>query len=165
MPCPYRPTVLFVLAIMLAGCDSDRISKLEKQNQELMADIKKDHAVADYDLQAKCARDSKAWFNENWRADKDTVLLTYTNHYNKSENKCFILVEYHYSYMQNTWVNDMTLWDLYENSKYGTYSETHISYPKPEYHTDNNVVLCEMLDRKCKTLDEFNNLVRPYLNN
>src|SRR5215469_18780500 len=44
------------LVIVLVGCDNDRISKLEKLNQELAAELKKDHATADCDLQTKCSR-------------------------------------------------------------------------------------------------------------
>src|SRR5215469_6222230 len=134
MPALYRLAVVAVL--LLGGCDYDRISKLEKQNQELLAEVKKDRAVADYDLQAKCARDSKVWFNENWRADKDTVLLTYSNHYNKSQNKCFIEIEYHFSvHPPPSWVNDMEIWDIYENTKYGDIS-VRTMVTKPEYHSE-----------------------------
>src|SRR5229473_7196388 len=91
--------------LLLAGCNhEERISKLEKQNQELQAEIKKDRAAAEYDMQAKCAKDSKLWFNENWQGDKTTLLLSYTNHYNRSLNKCFIEVEYHYKLFGESWV-------------------------------------------------------------
>src|ERR1700682_3437330 len=94
-----RFLLLLAAAVLLAttGCDnSDRIARLEKQNQELLAEVKKGQASADYDLQAKCSRDARAWFNETWSRDRDTILLDFSNHYNKKENKCFIFVEYHY---------------------------------------------------------------------
>jgi hypothetical protein len=153
--------------LMAIGCDhGERISRLEKQSEELKAEVKKDHATADYELQAKCSRDSRVWFKENWSADKNTILLDYTNHYNKAQNKCFILVERHYSWdKSDTWTNDMTLWDVYENSKYGSFDENTMSYFKPAYHSESSVITCELLGTKCKTVEEFNNLVRPYLNN
>jgi hypothetical protein len=151
--------------LLLGGCDSERISKLEKQNQELQSQVKKDRAVADYDLQAKCAGDSKVWFFENWsQRDKDTISLTYTNHYNKRLNKCFIMVEYHYSTFGRSWTNSMSLWDVYENSKYGDIDVNHAVYLKPEFHTEESVASsCSVYGKACKTLDEFNSLVRPYL--
>src|ERR1019366_3368203 len=92
-----RCLVLIAAAVMLAaiGCDtSERIARLEKQNQELQTELKNRNATADYDLQAKCSKDARIWFNENWSRDKDTILLDFSNHYNKSLNKCFIVVEY-----------------------------------------------------------------------
>jgi len=152
--------------LFLAGCNYDeRISKLEKQNQDLQAEIKKDHAAADYEMQAKCAKDSKVWFNENWQSDKTTLLLNYTNHYNRSLNKCFIEVEYHYRLFGDSWVNDIMVWDIYENEKYGNVSVNHMVYLKPEFHDSESVSGCEVYGRKCKTVDEFNGLVSPYMSN
>jgi hypothetical protein len=64
--------------------------------QDLQAEIGKNAKSADFDLQSKCARDARTWFNDTWSRGKDTILLDYTNHYNKKSNQCFILVEYHY---------------------------------------------------------------------
>ena len=86
-------TVAFGAVLLIAvGCGQDeKIASLGKQNQELKAEVDKSHATADYDLQAKCSKDAKTWFNENWTRDKDTVLLNFANHYNRSLNMCFIL--------------------------------------------------------------------------
>jgi hypothetical protein len=118
-----RYVPMFVLGVVLSvapGCDTgERIARLEKQNEELKAEIKKNQAAADFDLQAKCAKDARAWFNETWSRDKNTILLDYTNHYHRASNKCYILVEYHYSWgdKSGSWVNDMILYDVYENSQ------------------------------------------------
>lgn len=163
-----------VLLGLAAGCDtSERLARLEKQNQELQAEAKSRQATANYDLQAKCGKDARAWFNQNWSRDKDTILLDFTNHYNKSLNKCFVLVEYHYNSKfggvgDSSWTNDMTLTDVYENSKYGTFTESHMtSYTPspPKRDTRAEVITCQVLDQKCKTGDEFNGLLRPYMNN
>lgn len=165
------PARLFVIltVLLLVGCDTnERISKLEKQNQELIAEIKRGQAAAHFDMQAKCARDSKVWFNENWgRGDKGTLSLSYINHYNKNLNKCFIEVEYHYKLGGESWTNHESLWDIYENTQYGEFSVTHMVYlVKSEgYHDEPSVGLCEVYGKKCKTVDEFNDLVRPYISN
>lgn len=154
---------LGVVLLVVMGCGQDeKIANLEKQNEELKAEAEKSHTTADYDLQAKCSKDAKTWFNENWSRDKDTELLDFTNHYNKSMNKCFILVEYNYTLGDGSarWVNDMTLWDVYENAKYASFDETHMMTAR----TDDRVITCELSDKKCKTGEEFNDLVRPYLN-
>jgi hypothetical protein len=69
-----RTVALGVALLVAIGCDSgERISRLEKQTEELKAAISKDRSAVDYDLQAKCSRDAKAWFNDNQSSDK-TVL-------------------------------------------------------------------------------------------
>jgi hypothetical protein len=168
----FRLVTAAVLLLAVANCDnfSDRMSRLEKQNEELRAEIKKGQATADYDLQAKCSKDARIWFNENWRRDKDTILLDFSNHYNKKENKCFIFVEYPYNNgfgapSGSAWTNQITLWDIYENIKYGDFAENHYTVYKPSISSSDELIMCEFLGQKCKGIDEFNNLLRPYMNN
>jgi hypothetical protein len=151
----------------LLGCgDRDRIGRLEKQTQELKEEVKKAQASTEYDLQAKCSRDARAWFNENWNRDKDTQLLDYTNHYNRAQNKCFILVEYHYSLADgSSWMMDMSLTNVYENDRLGNVSVSHMIRFKPVVETEQIVGSCEVVGTKCKDVDEFNRLVQPYMNN
>jgi hypothetical protein len=162
-----RMISLGMFLFLAIGCDTgERISRLEKQTQELKAEVAKDRVAADYDLQAKCSRDAKGWFKENWTADKSTMLLEYNNHYNKASNKCFVFVEYHFSFgPTGSWINNMTLWDVYENSKYGDFGESTTIFLKPPYESKSSVSTCVVLGNKCTTVEEFNNLVRPYLNN
>jgi hypothetical protein len=169
---PMRRSILFIASTLIfaVGCDtSDRLARLEKQNQELQVAVKGQQAVTDYDLQAKCSKDARAWFNENWSRDKDTILLDFTNHYNKTQNKCLVLVEYHYSSAAGPnatlWTNDMTLTDVYENVKMASFGENHYTYFKPTINTSDNVIICEVLSQKCKSIDEFNTLLAPYLSN
>jgi len=56
----------------------------------------------------------------------------------------------------------MDLWDVYENSKYGSVSEDHMNFPKTE--TKEKVFRCELLDKTCKTVQEWNGLAYSYLN-
>jgi hypothetical protein len=157
------------LLLLASGCDSGqgaRIDRLEKQVDELKTEVKRNGVAADFDAQAKCSRDAKGWFNENWAGTKNAILLTYTNHYNKAQNKCFILVEYHYSFdKSNSWVNNMSLWDVYENAQYGKFSENHMIILGPNSQTRELVLTCNLLSDKCKTIDEFNSLLQPYMNN
>jgi hypothetical protein len=62
--------IVGLVLIFATGCDTgERLAKLEKQNQELLAEVKKGQATADYDLQGKCSKDARAWFNENYQPD------------------------------------------------------------------------------------------------
>jgi hypothetical protein len=162
-----RPILFIGLGTLMlaAGCDTEKIARLEKENKEL----REKQTVAEYELREKCSRDAKAWFNENWGSgrDKDTMLLVYTNHYHNKMNKCFIFVEYHYStYMKNgSWANDMMLWDVQENSQYGEYSETHTIFrPQVSLEPQDMLLSCTVYGKQCKTKQEFNNLVWPYMN-
>jgi hypothetical protein len=160
---------LLTCCALLAGCDADRIAKLEKENADLKAKVEKQSLIDNYDLQAKCAKDARVWFKENWSADKDTILLDYTNHYNAKLNKCFVLVEFHYNSHfagpgGDSWTNNMDLTDVYENSKYAHFAENHYTYRKPEFSTHAEVISCDVLGNKCKTGEEFNNLVGHYVN-
>lgn len=159
---------LLTWCALLVGCDADRIAKLEKENADLKAKVEKRSAVVDYDFQAKCSKDARAWFNENWSADKDTILLTFVNHYDAKLNKCFVLVEYHYKSDfarpgGNSWTNEMRLTDVYQNAKLAYFAESHVTNWKPEYSLRNEVISCNVLDKECKTGDEFNNLVSHYM--
>jgi hypothetical protein len=161
---------LLACCVLLAGCDGDRVAKLEKENADLKAKVEKQNPVVVYDLQAKCSKDARIWFNENWSRDKNTILLDFTNHYDAKLNKCFILVEYHYKSDfagpgGNSWTNDMSLTDVQQNAKLAYFAENHITNWKPEYSLRNEVISCNVLDKECKTGDEFNNLVSDYMSN
>ncbi len=163
-----RYVLAIIAALMLTalGCDtSDRVSRLEKQVQELQVKVGKDQAVIDYDLQAKCAKDAKTWFDEGWAdGGKGNILLDHSNHYNKALNKCFTEVEHHYysEVGRPDWTNNISLWDVYENTKYGNFAENHDTLAGKSI---DDVIICEFRNQKCMTLDEFNELVRPYMNN
>jgi len=141
-------TILFIgltALTLAAGCDTSERQKLNAQQ-----------AVAEYDLRDRCSRDAKTWFNENWSSDKNIVIPDYTNHYDKAMNKCFILLEHHVPLEGKSWTNYMQLWDVQENTKYGSFSQVLPDHPP---------VTCEVLKKKCKTLEEFNGLAAPYMNN
>jgi hypothetical protein len=158
-----------ILLLTATGCDiPDRVGRLEKENKELQAEMKKGNAVAEYDLQARCSKDARAWFNENWSRDKDTILLDQTNHYNKTINKCFIVTEFHYSptfLEKGSWINDIEMTDVYENIKYGHFSEKHQLVLKPEYHFQELVDECWVYGSKCKTVEEFKAPAKQYADN
>ena len=95
--------------------------------------------------------------------EKFTTLLDYRSHYNKGLNKCFILVEYHYSLDKDgSWMNHMSVWDVYENVEYGQFVQNHMNFGKVQ---NNKVIGCQLAGNKCTSLDQFNGLVHSYLEN
>ena len=159
-----RLLVLFV-SFVLIGCNSDRFAKLEKENEALQAQIKVQQANLDLESQAKCAKDSREFFRANWQSDADTLTLTYTNHFNKSRNKCVLLVENHYRAdggRTDSWQNIMSLYDVYENGDYGDLSVWH------QISTDASEKLhlfeCKVDGQKCTSVEEYVKLVRFWMN-
>jgi len=157
-------TIIVAMIVMIApGCDSgEKIGKLEKQVEELKAEQKKNEAVVDFDLQSKCSRDAKTYFNENWRLEKDTILLDYTNHYSKKLNKCFIRVVHNYSLSKSFWMSDVVFYDVYENVNYGQITETNTISFAPAYKDEEKITECKVSGTKCTDRDGFNRLSRPY---
>ena len=154
---------LFFLPIF--GCDDNKIVQLEKQNADLKAQVAKQTSTEDFDLQAKCSAAATKWFRENWASgrDKDDILLDFRNHYNKVSNQCFIWV------MDNrkigagsSWSKSSSLWDVFENSKYADFSESHIL--DEHYKDERTVDICQVLGKECKTIEEFNELTQKYMN-
>lgn len=171
MPDLYR-TTLIALAIVLGGCDASKISMLEKQNQELQSEIRKNQAAVDLDMQRKCARDSKLWFDEQWgHGDKDILALDYQNHYNKSLNKCFAQVNYRSGTLpggrhgQSVLIHK-SLWNVHESdARLAEFRSRFISYyVKTESESEEKIVDCRVDEKTCKSEDAFDNLVHPYLN-
>jgi hypothetical protein len=166
----YLIALVTALLALTACSDKERLDKLEKQNQELQAQILKARSsVADYDLQAKCSKDARAWFQSNWAfgGDKDTIILDHTNHYNRAQNKCFAIVEYHFNTgVRASWANYMGLWDIYENSKYGEFREAHNNtMVDGKFQAQDRVDECYVAGQTCKSVNEFNNLTRSFMSN
>jgi hypothetical protein len=61
-----------ILLLASASCDiPDRVTRLEKQNQEIKELVAKEKsAVTDFDLQGKCAKDAREWYGRNYVRDK-----------------------------------------------------------------------------------------------
>lgn len=90
----------------------------------------------EYELQEKCNKSCQEYIKEASRY----VYVNYTNHYNNKLNKCFLFSITYDPYIK------MVI-DVHENKTYGLYS--------------NN--FCYMLDKKCKSEKEWNELVKPYM--
>lgn len=153
-----RLVAVTALATVVAGCNNDRVARLESDVRALKQDVSQFRKVNALELQSKCATDSKAWFRENWERDKETMLLDYSAHYNPASNKCFIEVYYNWSLgtARSTVLNQSTtLSNVYENSQYGRLAlrETIGDFPTPRKITD-----CWVVGTKCTTVEEYRSL-------
>jgi hypothetical protein len=137
----------------------------------LQSEITNNQAALDIDMQGKCAQDSKVWFNEHRNAkDKDASFFGYTDHYNKSLNKCFILVELRWG--DKPWASPFhgtiskSLWDVHENVQHADIASAHLHYRvNNEAHEEESVGSCGVGEKSCQSEKEFDDFVRPYMNN
>jgi len=151
---------LFFL-VASTGCDNDRLAKLEKQNvalSEQLASLQKSNQL---ELQSKCAKDAKMWFTENWQSDKDTILLTFENHYSERLNKCIITVFYNYNIGGRTssFQKITSIYDIYENARLAEYSELHMLIANK---SEVQMGTCEVRGVRCATGAEFSKRVADF---
>jgi hypothetical protein len=93
------------------------------------------------------------------------MLLDYSNHYNKAQNKCYIFIEHHFNSLTGAgWENGMSLWDVQKNLKYAEYLSHHFIDKSNDSKAAEDVYECNVYGSKCKDADEFNRLIHPYLN-
>lgn len=102
-------------------------------------------AKKQYDLQDKCENQCEAW-SKSYQQKYPSDTISYKSHYNKKLGKCFILVKYEKSHLKS-------LKNFSENKLYGSFLSKK----------DSQTVICNVLEKKCKTEDEWDSLVKPYI--
>ncbi len=116
-----------------------------------------------FDLSSKCSNDAKNLFYKNWAVNpsKQDILLDYQNHYNKKLNKCYMLISYNFYLSEQTGLISKSLifYDVEDNAKLGeTGEESGGMYSIPVLD------VCQILGKKCASVSDFMNVVRPYMN-
>jgi hypothetical protein len=98
-----------------------------------------------YELKDKCGKQCEAWvksYQQRYPGDK----FTYENHYNKRLNKCLVLLKYSEKQLKS-------LRNINENTMYGSCLSKQ----------DGKIIICNVLDKKCNSVEEWNSLVRSYM--
>lgn len=141
--------------ISLLGCNNQTSSKEQKPKQSPVSEKK---IKGDYELQEQCVKRSKEYFNKKFGNEivitKDGMIIrNYTNYYNKKQNKCFFLLTSTHTFNNKKEDNLLLedLLDINENKEYGYY----IGRGKK--------IGCFFLDKSCKSEEEWNSLVKPYM--
>jgi hypothetical protein len=122
-------------------------------------------------LQEKCAEGAKKFFLDrvnlyggswgNFSDEKASGSNSFASHYNKKLDKCFIRIQCFYIQKDrkddNPIYYTIELFDVFGGKQYGCFwREQYKNYNWP-------VTRCEVGDKKCTTEKEFENLVRPYM--
>ena len=115
----------------------------------------------DYELQERCGKRAAELF-EKYYGDgiSSGMLSNYTCHYNKKLNKCFVLLK-STGYPKKEkgkrdlgYSTDKGLWDINENKQFGQFI---ILSKAPE------TMYCEVLEKKCRSENEWDAWVKPYM--
>ena len=114
-------------------------------------------------LQEQCVNRSKEYFKKEYGngmingENGERLISKYSNHYNKKLNKCFILIN-SVQFIRNIdkfeSVTMKRLFELNENKEYGSL----VLFGK-NIKTDS----CMVLDKSCKSEQEWDLLVAPYM--
>jgi len=133
------------------------------------------HAQSTLALEAKCAKGARENFERKYCGDQSqidpsgcfvvdtfgTYYWSYESHYNKKLDKCFLLAHGHTGFKGQRMINDYSLIDVSEGNVYAIYfartgyDENLFLYP--------DIAECSVGDKQCKSLVEFENLTRPYM--
>lgn len=141
--------------VSLVGCNNQTPTKEQKSIHQIT--IKEE-----YELQDKCGRRCEEIFKKEYgkggiTSDESGQMMSgYQNHYNKKLNKCFMNI------MTTSYPKDKTrdvlimknIWDVNENREYGSFIRLRKS-PTPND--------CKVLDKICKSEEEWDTLVKPYM--
>ena len=157
--------VVVFLAGFLAGCGSSgKINQLEKQNQDLQAQVDKQQQASDFDLQAKCSSQAQKVFQEG--GYDMNIMDSYTNHWNKNLNKCFVLIMSG-STTDGVLSSSKILLDALEGKAYGD-----LIVKRDKKIWEQTPLICEMIDdgnqsnmKVCNSEAEFDNFADSYMNN
>jgi hypothetical protein len=149
--------IFFTISLMsLVGFNNQKSTKEDSTVSE-----KKIKEV--YDFQEMCRKQSKEIFKGKYdgrddikiNSDKSYWIYEHSNYYNKKMNKCFQL-EVIRTYTQKAEVIQITkeLFDINEDIQYGFLR----NIGKP-----NEIYSCFVLKKKCKSEEEWDSLVKPYM--
>jgi len=111
-------------------------------------------------MRLQCQNMAKEYFDRDtlaWDKNKDN----YTAHYDKKINKCIIKIDASVTNSRP----EIYLYDVVENKQYGEYLALRGNNNMYPVSPDGKVkpYLCVVSDNKCKNQDEFEDLVKPYM--
>jgi len=111
----------------------------------------------DFDLQKKCSTVANAYFKNSDYTENQ--IATYTNHYNKKLNKCFISIISSNIVPENG--AKLTYKSLIDASEGKLYAKVHEFLPKDSLISQ--TIVCELLDTTCSSPIEYNFFIKSYM--
>jgi len=109
-----------------------------------------------YELQEKCARDAREWFDRQWQDDaQPPFTVQYTNHYSQKFGTCFAVVSRTGVLPRELLQYTHFLYDVLENREIG-----RVNWFDKAGRVSTNV--CFVNGKPCSSLADWNELVKPY---
>ena len=148
----------FGLLAAIAGCDQDKIRRLQKENErlakenrDLPATLDAATNVAKRVREKACVDQASAMF----KAKAWGQQTSYTPHYQQKLNKCFVRIQ-NLSVDNKGSIKTIRIWDSFRH-EYASYFEAE---PQP---TRCRVVFPSGEEKFCQSEDEFDKLVKVYM--
>jgi hypothetical protein len=117
-------------------------------------------------LQEKCAEGAKKFFLDRinlyggsqgiFRDVTGVSLNDFTSHYNKKLDKCFLRIDYHHwpKDKNESAINTTDIWNVFEGTLLGCVAYSGL---------DLSVSPCKVENRTCISGNEFEALIKPYM--
>jgi hypothetical protein len=129
------------------------------QKQRLAVQV----AGARLEQDQKCSKGAKAFFEDSSWSEKDSGAW-YENHFNSKLNRCFILIHSTTSTVKGVPLNATSIYKLLVDVNDGrSVAEFQIQVPFGVGRYDGKLLSCDMLDKYCKTEEEFDAFVKSYM--
>ena len=152
---------VIALAVLMRS-QSASIRDLERQVHELNARFLERSKTANLDLQAKCSEQAHQAFAQ--MGYRERGITNYENHYNPKLNRCFIYVRgMDLRSSPGTVLSFGYVLDAFEGKRYGEYIQPSGKVEEPPWAC--SVTLVSGETKTCRTLREFSQLVRAYIEN
>lgn len=159
-----RNTVTVLLLISLAGC-REKIAATPSPPAP-PTPTPEQLAKAKYEMDARCASDTRAWFKANYPDDPEPIKVqgggeiartqpTYQNHYSRKFNGCFAVLDSMISFPppHAQIIRTHEIYDVNENRKLGVIVQKDLR----------TITACNVEGTACTTQEEFETMARGYL--
>lgn len=142
-------TLITISFLSLVGCNNQNPTK-EKSS------ISEKKIKEEYDLQERCGKETREFFAKKYRNgyirySNGEYWYKYQNHYNKKMNKCLIIITETGKYDKRK-----ELFDFNENKELGWFWYLFVN---KEWITNR----CEVFEKECTSEEEWDSLVKPYM--
>jgi hypothetical protein len=164
---------IIVSFISLIGCN--------EQKPVSQSSMPEDIIRQEYDLRERCGSYCIDYFHKVYgdkvkKSDNYTTHSDYVSHYNKKINKCYMLVksQSHPNKAIGSIITTEHIIDVHENKIYGVFTissrenvadvQKNKNIKEATISGKENVISeCMVLDEKCKSKEEWDKMIKPYM--
>ena len=158
-----RPNIHSLLIVFFAVSFMSLVGFINQDPTKEQSSLSEKKIKGDDELQKQCGKQSKEYYESEYGNGEGIIngedeMSNYTYHYNKKLNKCFILIN-SIEFIKNIEdkfenITMKTLFEFNENKEYGS-----LVLFRKNIKTES----CFVLDKPCKSEQEWDLLVVPYM--